>query len=361
VRTANAASAAINADWPGFASSTPTRLALWNSPKIETKAIVLAANAVVATVSNWTSRDPYDAKTWRWSLLMLDRNTYDTLWHQNLPSMPMHNGLALGRNGEIVVTLQSGAVQCYGTGPVSVAGRSAPMPAVAAPAGSARAETWSANVPVAPAPAYRDPVQVASAVPLQQGIQSGSRICSASLPVADGNPAAPSRVYQDACSASPEDFAAMHPDLAPESAYEHHDMTWRSATPCLKVVGAAASSATGSNGAGNTVDADLRTRWAGGTGRGQWLVYDLGTQRDMSGVTLVWYSRSLAPVSLAVAVSPDGRAFETVDEGTLHGFGSSTALRSFVPQAGRYLRLTFDNGGSGVLPSIVEVGIHGLQ
>ena len=137
-------------------------------------------------------------------------------------------------------------------------------------------------------------------------------------------------------------------------------MAWHSPLPCLKVVRVTASSFTGANKAANTIDSDLRTRWAGAAGGEQWLTYDLGTQREVSGVSLVWHTRCLAPVRFTVAVSPDGRTYHETDKGMLTGIGSSVTLRTFIPQTGQYVRLTFENDGSSILPTIIEVGVHGI-
>ena len=89
--------------------------------------------------------------------------------------------------------------------------------------------------------------------------------------------------------------------------------------------------------------------------------HGLGREKEIAGVTLMWHSRGLAPAQLPVAALSDGRTYCGVDKVVLAGHGANTAVRSFLPQTGRYVRLTLDNGGCSVSPGIVEVGLHRVE
>jgi hypothetical protein len=173
---------------------------------------------------------------------------------------------------------------------------------------------------------------------------------------ASGPSRAPSQAaWAPACSASSE--AALTSARLAGAKTQRRDMAWRSERPCLEVVAVRAGSRAGANTATNTLDRSLATRWAGNGGR-QWLLYDLGTERMVDAVSVVWYAARKATVAAKVEISADNVTFAEVDAATLSGRGTHTALRAFLPATARYVRLTLTPAPGGPGLSVYEVGIH---
>jgi hypothetical protein len=133
-------------------------------------------------------------------------------------------------------------------------------------------------------------------------------------------------------------------------------MTWKPERASLPVASVAASS----GDAAVTTDSDLRTRWNWDCAEDQWVTYDLGRQRDLAGVSSVWYSRETVSAPVIVELSTDGRVFEEVDRMTIEGRATQTSLSRFLPQSARYVRLSLSPlPGSVSQVSLYEVGLHG--
>lgn len=101
---------------------------LWKkSPVSHTSGVVLAKNAVlIMGVENEDAEKIADEGTNDKSggeaeperehlLLALDHQSGTTLWRESLPSAPLPWGLAVDRDGRIVVALENGQVICYGS------------------------------------------------------------------------------------------------------------------------------------------------------------------------------------------------------------------------------------------------------
>jgi hypothetical protein len=115
------------------------------------------------------------------------------------------------------------------------------------------------------------------------------------------------------------------------------------------------------NGSSNTLDRDLRTRWSAArtsSGAEQSLTYDLGSRHTVEAVSIVWRNASAAPVPFSIAVSADGKTYETAESGMLDGKGTNTALRTFFPVTARFVRVAFAPARGAACPSVYEVGIH---
>jgi hypothetical protein len=153
---------------------------------------------------------------------------------------------------------------------------------------------------------------------------------------------------------------SMLPETTPMQDITRRTMTWRSDLPCLEVASVRASASMGANSAQRTIDRNLTTRWAGGAGE-QWLEYDLGSARDISGVTIVWYRAHRGRVALRIAVSDDAKAYHEVDSGEIEDRGTHSTLRTFVPTTGRYVKVVLAPAAGASAPSVYEVGIHGSE
>jgi outer membrane protein assembly factor BamB len=349
VRAANTTAAEANVSgWPAFAGTAATPLAQWATPVLEAKAIALASNAVVVTVSDWTSADRWNAATWKWSLCLLARNALDTLWRTTLPGTPVRNGVAIGRGGEIVVALESGTILVYGSGTVSVATSGLEM-SVAEPMVTAATSATAWHVPEA-CPSAQPERGVAVNAVIHAAAAAAEHGSIRSVLITNEPSSAGASV---ACRASPETYAITHPQEN-TGVYVARDMRWRSNTACLPVKSVCASS----GNARATIDGDLRTRWTGKSGGGQWLTYDLGRVCDVSALSIVWYSLRLTSCGLTIELSQDGATFTEADAAALQGRGTNETLRSFVGQPARYVRVKLASAAGASPVSLYEVGIH---
>jgi outer membrane protein assembly factor BamB len=338
---------------------------LWARTDITVNAVAVAANAVVATYAKLPINDAISHDQWAWYVGVLDKNTGNALWETRLPAgEPLHQGLAIDRNGSIIVAMHDGSMVCYGTGTVNVARQDVMGPPTIASVNMAPSAEGYTPLPHAGAASSPARVLSVSAV----GEQSS---CSA-MPVSASCGIAPD--YQRQVIADSSDVIVL-PDglrthtLSPEvrlqrlqDAGNPADMSWKPETPCLPVASVISSSASGKvNSASKTLDRDLRTRWSPSTAGEQWLTYDLGAVREVSSVSLVWYSGRRQQIPFGVALSVDGRDYRMVDSGTLEGRGTSESLRTILAQDARFVRISFIPKNSDDLPSVQEVGIHGAS
>jgi outer membrane protein assembly factor BamB len=371
-----------------FLTTMPTATFLNSSTSIN--ALVLTPNALVATYAKNTYMDYYFAQIPEqtdWYVGAWNRTTGATIWETKLPDLsnglkgePLFEGLAVDRNGYIIVVQRNGNVLCYGPS-LSVVGRDA-MPQALASAPQA-----AMSVPAA--------VRFAGATPVEQSLAPAERLpSSVNAPMAaveqaehDAAPAG-SLVLMDGMSASrqiepsllvngsvttvpavraPGDGSVLAPTMPPEEREQlarergnPADMRWKPLSVCLNVASVSASSASGkANGAGNTLDRDLRTRWSPGRAGQQWLVYDLGKAREVSSASIVWFALRNQQTQFGIELSVDGKQYRAVDEGTLAGRGTHESLRTFLPQEARFVRISLSAGEAAPAVSVQEVGIHG--
>lgn len=100
-----------------------------------------------------------------------------------------------------------------------------------------------------------------------------------------------------------------------------------------------ASSSQSGNDAVNGNDGDSVTRWAAsGPGMPQWWQVDLGANRDITGVTIDWYSSSARGYGYQIAVSSDNTNFTTVVDKSMNTLSGNTA-DNFLAVA-RYVKIT---------------------
>jgi outer membrane protein assembly factor BamB len=342
---ANASGTAVRLTW---GQSTP--LTQWSVANAQVNGIALARNAVAVLRSA-------DFANGTWYLHLMSRDDGRTLWSTQLPCEPVQNGVAINRNGDIIVALRSGAVLCYGSGAVGVTAGVPVMPQVQASAVALEAAAWrtrSADAREAsfavPAGSQTAQVSQASAVERLTGVRP--LLALRSEPVARDpapNPGA-------ACRRSPEEYARSH---GGDDGYTPRNLRWNCERPCLAVASVNASSGVKANTGECTVDRDLATRWTPSAKGEQWVSYDLGSTKEVSAVSVVWYDRSSGRTAFSLATSLDGKVFSQVDAGCLAGRGTNTSQRSFVSAQARFVRLTLLPATGSVCPSVYEVGIHG--
>ena len=291
--------------------------------------IALAHNAVAVLRSA-------DFANGTWYLHLMSRGDGHTLWSTQLPCEPVQNGVAVNRRGDIIVALKSGAVLCYGSGVVSVV---AQAPAPEAP----RHESGLVSHVTQRLMATPQPAMTAAG---RQAVPVPALLLD---PAAEAAPL--SGTSGAACRLLPETYAMSH---SQDNTFTPRNMCWAPARPCLAIAAVYASSSAGRNAATRTVDRDLRTRWMPSGAGPQWLTCDLGSTRDVSAVSAVWYATKASRTPFTIEVSADGKRFEQVDNGAFVGRGTNTVLRTFVPVNARYVRITMD-----APVSVYEVGVHG--
>jgi hypothetical protein len=108
-----------------------------------------------------------------------------------------------------------------------------------------------------------------------------------------------------------------------------------------------------------TIDRNLTTRWSPSGPGPQWITYDLGRMQEVSSVTVVWYASKPVSVPFTVGVSKDGVTYERQGSGSLAGRATVSALCTFLPADGRYVRLSVSPAEGSKCPGLYEVGIHG--
>jgi outer membrane protein assembly factor BamB len=347
--------------------------AIFTNTTLHPNAMVLTPNALVATYAKTAACIP---ESTTWYVGALDRATGATLWETALPDAgpglkgePLWQGLAIDRNGYIIVAQRNGNMLCYGGGVVSVVKRPEmtesvkpiAQPAVAEP--FALQEQLVASRPTMPAV---NPTQATSGQPapaVRAPIASAATLIVAEQgQVPDGAYVSANDTSDMVTTADGGRVHGLSPIQREERTRERGspaDMRWKPESPCLSVASVTASSSSGkANTARNTLDRDLRTRWTPLAAEPQWITYDLGLSRDVSAVSVVWYAAKAGRVPFAIEASTNGRRFENVDTGYFAGRGTNTTVRSFVTRQARFVRLSVQVDKANACPSIYEVGIH---
>jgi hypothetical protein len=127
---------------------------------------------------------------------------------------------------------------------------------------------------------------------------------------------------------------------------------------------AAAVTASGNDGnvPGNTVDNNLTTRWAS-SGDGQWIEYDLGTNRTVGYVSIAFYLGDQRKYKFDLQVSTDNTTWTTVRSGTSSGTTAAQEVYDFADTTARYVRYlghgyVSNTGTTGTPNSLFEVDIY---
>ena len=99
-----------------------------------------------------------------------------------------------------------------------------------------------------------------------------------------------------------------------------------------------ASATTGAFVAGNTVDGNLSTRWAG-NGEGVWIRYDLGQLKMIDYVKAAWFQGTTRTYTFDLQVSTDATTWTTVLAGAKNTTTNALETYDFTDTYGRYVRL----------------------
>lgn len=143
-----------------------------------------------------------------------------------------------------------------------------------------------------------------------------------------------------------------------EPEYEAYDMIWQDARGMLSLQAVEASSESEDHPVGHTTDRDLRTRWAPGGDRAEWVVYDLGSVRTVASASMVWYSRTRTAVDVRVDVSTDGDTYTAVAGETVRGRRTSVSTLGLGEISARYVRVTLEPRDPDARLTVYEVGVR---
>lgn len=117
-----------------------------------------------------------------------------------------------------------------------------------------------------------------------------------------------------------------------------------------------ASTAEGSNLPDNTLDGNLNTRWSA-EGDGQWIRYDLGEDKKLSGIMIAWYNGDKRVSTFDVQLSINGTDWITVlDKTKSNGKTLDLETHQFGDQTARYVRIVGHMNSVNAWNSITEVG-----
>lgn len=362
----------VGADYANPPPSTP--MSRWRRDDLDLNAVAVAANAIVVTHGDSPgNRTPFEE--WAWHVAVLDTGDGHTLWEQPLPSQPLHQGLALDRDGNILVMLLDGSLVRYGAGAVSVAGPRSLVPEHRTGGGeqpislSTHGWTDAATPPKsATAPAHAEPASLdppdrrndALAVTAPGVGQAAVIIAAPAIAVPQTQRTEPAQAVLSsdaACRAEGQEASVYTQHDRPR--YEPRDMHWTPSRTALKVVAVTAGGHDTPNEPSHATDRDLRSRWSSTADSTQWLTCDLGRPHTVSAVTLVWYAPAETATDLSVELSVDGTRYEQVDAALLHGSGTQTTLRSFLPDEARFVRIVLSARSTAKLPSVFELAVHG--
>ncbi len=340
----------------------------WARKDIVLSGMALAANAVVATYAKTAVTVPENAV---WFLGVLDRSNGATRWEVQLPDVgpglkgePLWHGIAIDRNGYIILAQRNGNVLCYGGGATSVAAVRPECRPVANPAPGA---------PVAGfewAPYAGEPLTGRGSgcvVLTQRGLE-----LRAHDPVSSGPGAAALAMIALSTEEPTDPVPVIYNPIIDSSAEVEvvdgvrmrreppgtHDMAWAPEAECIGVDSVTADASEAGFLPENTVDRLLTSRWTPTPGELRRITYDLGSSREVASATLVWYSRHQSGTPFAIEVSADGERYTRVDEGSLVGRGTHASVRSFLPEMARFVRVVLDLRDAAGSPSLYEVGIH---
>ena len=87
----------------------------WSRPAFqEYAAVAFAENAILVAGMDWTGEGPNQRGTG--GLEAIDPKDGKTLWRRALPGLPVMFGVAIDRDGRVLVSLQDGRVVCLGAG-----------------------------------------------------------------------------------------------------------------------------------------------------------------------------------------------------------------------------------------------------
>lgn len=110
------------------------------------------------------------------------------------------------------------------------------------------------------------------------------------------------------------------------------------------------------NGAENTIDSDLSTRWSA-KGDGEWIQYDLGSSKNVSAIEIALYKGDQRSADFEVQVSNNANNWDTVWSGSQPESTTGLQTIDFSDQYARYVRVVGYGNSSNAWNSITEVEI----
>jgi hypothetical protein len=119
------------------------------------------------------------------------------------------------------------------------------------------------------------------------------------------------------------------------------------------------SSDSDGNGAANTIDNNLNTRWSA-NGDGQWIKYDLGQTLTIDDLSIAFYKGADRTATIEIQVSTDNKYWNTVFYGTQSKKTNSQQEFNITDTAGRYVKIIGHGNTSNNWISLTEVDINTL-
>ncbi|XXF75655.1 heparin lyase I family protein [Myxococcaceae bacterium GXIMD 01537] len=107
------------------------------------------------------------------------------------------------------------------------------------------------------------------------------------------------------------------------------------------------------NGPANTMDDRLDTRWSS-LGKGQWIDYDLGSNKAVSGIAVAWHEGNKRANTFTLSVSPDGINYTQVYSGRSSGTTTAAETYTFPSVTTRRVRVTVQGNTLNDWASIAE-------
>jgi hypothetical protein len=134
-------------------------------------------------------------------------------------------------------------------------------------------------------------------------------------------------------------------------------LTLQNCTP-LTATSVIASGSEIGNGPANTLDDRLDTRWSS-LGEGQWIDYDLGSERALSGAAIAWHSGNQRISDFTLWVSSDGMSYTQVYSGRSSGTTTEAETYTFASRTARRLRIYVNGNTLNDWASIAEARVCG--
>jgi hypothetical protein len=110
------------------------------------------------------------------------------------------------------------------------------------------------------------------------------------------------------------------------------------------------------NVAGNTVDANLATRWSA-SGDGQWIRYDLGSTKTVAYIRLAPYVGTTRTFTFDIQRSTDGTSWTTVAAGRKTALNNNLQTFDFTDVSARYVRLVGHMNSTSAWNAYTEVEV----
>ncbi|MBB6459695.1 polysaccharide lyase family 7 protein [Flammeovirga kamogawensis] len=125
-------------------------------------------------------------------------------------------------------------------------------------------------------------------------------------------------------------------------------------------IASVSASANDGNVPANTIDGSLSTRWSA-NGNGQWILYDLGSVKNISSVKIAWFKGNLRSSTFEVLTGDATTDLSVVHSGVSSGSSLELEEVSLSNVSGRYLKIIGYGNSSNTWNSITETEIYGTD